>query len=190
MQEKEVNILFQLKRKLDALIKSKQEQIDQFQEEITLLSQEIEAISSLISTNSFTTAADALATANLDAETLATKPGFSTENLHYTRKIFSGLEEHPQSLLAVLKFHKDAIFIRFPNPTLSKITQERYIHDFIKPALVILKQIEKDLTTEIEKKQFDTEEYIESITLGQVRQYESFEYVLEGIKKLVLPKSI
>ena len=189
MQEKEVKILFQLKRKLDALIKSKQEQVDQFQEEIHLLSQEIETISSLISTTSFTTAADALASSNLDAETLATRPGFSTDNLQYTRKIFSSPEKEPQSLLAVLKFHKDTILIRFPNPTLSKITPERYIHNFVKPSLVTLKQIEKELTTEIGKTQFDSEEYLESITLGHVRQYESFEYVLEGVKKLVLPKS-
>jgi hypothetical protein len=190
MQEKEVKILFQLKKKMDMLIKSKKDQIDQFQDEITLLTQEIETISSLISTNSFSTAAEALVTSKMDAETLATQPGFSTNNVQYTRKIFSGPEEAPQSLLVVLKFHKDAIFIRFPNPTLSKITQERYIHDFVKPTLVTLKQIEKELTTKIEKNLYDAEEYLESILLGKIQQYESFEYVLESIKKLVLPKSI
>ena len=190
MQENEVNILLQLKRKLDNLIQSKQIQIDQFNEEIALLSQEIEAISSLISTNSFTTAADALKSSHFDTETLATKTGFSTDNLKYTQKIFSGPEEQPQSLLADLKFHKDVIFIRFPNPRLSKITQERYIHNFVKPTLVTLKQIEKGLTTEIGKKPYDGEEYLESIQLGNVQQYESFEYVLEGIKKLLLTKAI
>jgi hypothetical protein len=176
MQESEIKLLFQLREDLQALISKKRQIIADLELEITEIKSNCDLINSMISNASFTTAANLY-----DAESAATSKDENYQNLNYTEKIFS----ENQDLLAVIQFEDQKITIRFPNPQKASITQERYIEDFVKPCLVILKKIETQLNPQITKESIESIDYISTIILNNVSKFESFEFVVEKIKNLI-----
>ncbi|UYP47752.1 hypothetical protein NEF87_004037 [Candidatus Lokiarchaeum ossiferum] len=175
MQEKEIKVLFNLKESLKKMVQTKTEQIQLIENEIGSLTKQCDMIDYLISDGSFISAANLI-----DAETAASDHQSQFQNLEYTQKIFSPSKE----LLTVLQFQNNSVFIRFPNPGISKINQEIYINEFVKPHLVSLKKIEHDLTPNITKNIYDSEEYLDSITLSNISNFESFEYIVESINEI------
>lgn len=175
MQEKEIKVLFNLKESLKKMVQTKIDQIQLIEGEIRSLTKQCELIDYMISDGSFISAANLI-----DAETAANDHQSQFQNLEYTQKIFSPSQE----LLTVLQFQNNSVFIRFPNPEISKINQEIYINKFVKPRLVSLKKIEHKLTPTITKNIYNSEEYIDSITLSNISNFESFEYIVESIKRI------
>ena len=175
LQENEIKKLLDLIEDLKKIIEQKKAQINVLNEEIDLLSKNSDKLNLLISTGSFKTAASLF-----DAETAALKPKSSFNNLDYTKKIFSKSEE----LLSVIKFENDTISIRFPSPEIVKITEEKYIEEFVKPTLMKLKKTEEGLTTHLTRKKYEDHEIIEIISLQNVKSYESFEFITKAVEKL------
>ncbi len=177
MEEKEINTLLNLKNYLLSNIKSKENQITMINSEIIELNNQIESINSIISSSSFSTAANLL-----DAETAAKQADSQFDNMKYSHKIYSKSQE----LLVSLQFKTNSIFIRLIHPDKIQLTQEIYINYFVKPILVSLKKIEANLTPTITKNNYDNQEYIDTITLNNIHNFESFEYICESMKKLIL----
>ena len=175
MKENEIKKLLDLIEDLKKIIEQKRSQINVLNEEIDLLSKNSDKLNMLISTGSFKTAASLI-----DAETAAFKSKSSFNNLDYTKKIFSKSKE----LISVIKFENDTISIRFPSPEIVKITEEKYIEEFVKPTLMLLKKTEEGLTTQLTRKKYNNHEFIETISLQNVKSYESFEYITKAVEKL------
>ncbi|MHA1584612.1 MAG: hypothetical protein ACTSWL_05115 [Promethearchaeota archaeon] len=185
MQEKQIRVLLEVKNKIASLILLKQNQLSELEKEIQDLSEISDQLDSLISSSSFQTA-DSLLSSNpeiIDAETAANQNSVNMENLNYTQKIFSVTGT---DLLAIMDFKENFITIQFPSPQSSRITQERYINDFVKPTLVQLKKVEPDLSPEILKSIYQGQEFLTKITLRNVKSFESFEFIAEKIKKNLL----
>ena len=175
MKENEIKIQLALIEDLKKIIGQKKTQIDVLNEEIALLTKNCDNINILISSGSFKTAASLI-----DAETAAFKSKSDFNNLEYTKKIFSKSKE----LLSVLKFENDAISIRFPNPEIVKLTEEKYIEEFVKPTLIQLKKKEEKLTPHLTRKKINNYEYIEKISLQNIKSYESFEFITKAVEIL------
>ncbi|QEE15781.1 hypothetical protein DSAG12_01608 [Promethearchaeum syntrophicum] len=175
MKENEIKKLLDLIEDLKKIIEQKKDQINVLNEEIVLLTKNSDKLNLLISTGSFKTAASLL-----DAETAAFKSKSSFNNVDYTKKIFSKSEE----LLSVIKFENDTISIRFPSPEIVKITEEKYINEFVKPVLLELKKKEEKLGTHLTRKKYENHEIIEIISLQNVKSYESFEFITKAVEKL------
>lgn len=175
MQEKQIKIQLALIEDLKKLIEQKKVQINVLNEEIELLSKNCDNINILISSGSFKTA-DSL----IDAETAAFKSNSNLDNLEYTKKIFSKSDV----LLSVLRLENNTISIRFPHPEIVKITEEKYINEFVKPTLIPLKKKEEKLTTHLTRKEINNYEFIETIRLQNVKFYESFELITKAIEIL------
>ena len=174
MKENEIKIQLALIEDLKKIIEQKKTQIDVLNEEIDLLTKNCDKLNILISSGSFKTAASLL-----DAETAALKSKPNFNNLEYTKKIFSKSKE----LLSVLQFENNTISIRFPNPEIVRITEEKYI-EFVKSILISLKIKEKELTTNLTRKKFNNHEFIETISLQNVKSYESFEFITKAVEIL------
>ena len=175
MKEKEIKNLLDLIEDLKKIIEQKKAQIDVLNEEIDLLSKNSDKLNILISSGSFKTAASLL-----DAETAAFKSKSNFKNLEYTKKIFSKSKE----LLSVLQFENNTISIRFPNPEIVRITEEKYIEGFVKPTLMELKKTEVELTTQLTRKKYNNHEFIETISLENVKSYETFEHITKAVEIL------
>jgi hypothetical protein len=175
LKENEIKNLLDLIEDLKKIIEQKKTQIDVLNEEIDLLSKNSDKLNILISSGSFKTAASLL-----DAETAALKSKPNFNNLEYTKKIFSKSKE----LLSVLQFQNNTISIRFPSPDIVRITEEKYIEEFVKPTLMELKKTEKELTTHLTRKKYNNHEIIETISLKNVTSYESFEYITKAVEIL------
>ena len=175
MQENEIKKLLDLIEDLKKIIEQKKDQIDVLNEEIDLLSKNSDNLNILISTGSFKTAASLI-----DAETAAFKSKPNFNNLEYSKKIFSKSKE----LLSVLQFQNNTISIRFPSPEIVRITEEKYIEEFVKPTLINLKKTEVELTTQLTRKKYYNHEFIETISLENVQNYESFEYITKAVEIL------
>ena len=175
MQENEIKKLLDLIEDLKKIIEQKKAQIDVLNDEIDLLSKNSDKLNILISSGSFKTA-DSL----IDAETAAFKSNSNFNNLEYTKKIFSKSEV----LLAVLRFENNTISIRFPHPEIVKITEEKYINKFVKNTLIPLKKTEEELTTLLTRKEINNYEYIETISLQNLKFYESFELITKAVEIL------
>lgn len=175
MQEKEIKNLLALIEDLKKIIEQKRDQIDVLNEEIDLLSKNSDKLNILISSGSFKTAA-----LLMDAETAAFKSKSNFKNLEYSKKIFSKSKE----LLSVLRFEKNTIQIRFPHPEIIRITEEKYIEEFVKKTLLPLKKTEVELTTQLTRKKYNNHEFIETISLENVKSYESFEYITKAVEIL------
>ena len=87
-------------------------------------------------------------------------------------------------MLSVIKFENDTISIRFPSPENVKITEEKYINEFVKPVLMELKKKEEKLSTQLTRKKYEDHEIIEIISLQNVKSYESFEFITKAVEKL------
>jgi len=175
LQENEIKNLLDLIEDLKKIIEQKKTQIDVLNEEIDLLSKNSDKLNILVSSGSLKTAASLI-----DAETAAlnSKPNFN--NLEYSKKIFSKSEV----LLSVLRFENNTISIRFPHPEIVKITEEKYINEFVKPTLIPLKKKEEKLTPLLTRKEINNYEYIETISLQNVKFYESFELITKAVEIL------
>jgi hypothetical protein len=184
MDQAEIKKLLEIKSNISELKKQKSDQILILQEEIDNLSKVNQEITLLISSSSFTTAAN-IFPSDMDAETAAKQKPQYSENVKYTKKIFS---ENQEFLLVDSQFIKNKIYIRFPHPELTKISQERYIDEFVKPTLVQLKKIENALTPLVSKSFYDDKEYIDTITLENVENFESFEFIAEEMELWIFPK--
>jgi len=174
MKENEIKIQLALIEDLKKIIEQKKNQIDVLNEEIDLLTKNCDKLNILISSGSFKTAASLL-----DAETAALKSKPNFNNLEYTKKIFSKSKE----LLSVLQFENNTISIRFPRPDIVKITEEKYI-EFVKSTLISLKNKEENLTIHLTRKKYNNYEFIETISLQNVKSYESFEYITKAVEIL------
>ena len=175
LKENEIKIQLALIEDLKKIIEQKKTQIDVLNEEIDLLTKNCDKLNILVSSGSFKTAASLL-----DAETAALKSKPNFKNLEYTKKIFSKSKE----LLSVLQFENNTISIRFPNPEIVRITEEKYIEEFVKPTLMKLKMTEEELTTQLTRKKYNNHEIIETISLQNVKSYESFEFITKAVETL------
>ncbi len=181
MQEQEIKNLLKIKQELVDIEGQKIEQIKALEAEINSIHSMLDEISQLISTRSFTTAENMLPQ-SMDLEDAARKNPQYSDNLQYTQKIFSEDRNH---LLVVLKFQENHIEIRFSNPGLTKITQARYIESFVKPSLVSLKKVEKNLTSSLSKSFYGENKYIDRINLENVDNFESFEFIVEKMEDFI-----
>ena len=150
----------------------------QWQSELDIITVSINDINQLISTRSFTTAANVLSD-TMDLEDAAHQKLKNSNTFQNIRKIFSSDNE---ILLVDLKYHQNSIDIRFSNSEITKVRQEHYINYFVKPTLVSLKKIEHDLTPSIAKSFYGENEYIDRITLQNVINFESFEFIVEKME--------
>ncbi|MHA1721181.1 MAG: hypothetical protein ACTSWX_01445 [Promethearchaeota archaeon] len=175
MQENEIKQLLDLKENLEKLIDQKNNQIKILNDEIDNISKINSIINNIISSSSFKTA-DTL----VDAETAAFKSDSDFKNLEYTKKIFS----ETKTLLAVLQFENDTIFIRFPAPELVNLSEEKYIENFVKPILMPLKKKEVNLMIQLTRKKIDDHEVIETISLQNIKSYDSFISITQAVKNL------
>ena len=173
MREKEMRFLLGLKERLQHLIVQKRAQITQIETEIDQLQSDIDQISTDIAACSFTTA-DSL----LDADQAANQ-GIIPQTVAFTKKIYS----RSKDLLVSMQFDNSTVLISFPTPKLSRITQEKYIDQIVKPALVKLKKTETKLQPSIKKISCEGTEVIDSITLHNIENFESFEFLFDTLQK-------
>ena len=181
MQENEIKSLLQIQKDLSEMKSQKKEQIEKLETEIDSMSSMIYEINQLISTRSFTTA-ESMLVESMDVEDAAKQSPKYTENLHYNKKIFSNDKEN---LLVDLRFQHNSIIIIFSSPEITKIRQDEYINQFVKPTLVNLKKVETDLTPSISKSFYGENEYIDRIKLQHVNNFESFEFIVEKMEDFI-----
>jgi hypothetical protein len=172
--------LVELKQSLEDLVANKSGQIEQLKKEIENLQQQIGIISQQISTHSFVSADSLLDTESFMKSIPSTTP--PTSNI--MKKIFSTQNE----LLASVQYEKDIILVRFILPERVKVTPEKYITFFVKDILINLKKNEPNLSVKYTKKTQDNQDFIETITLQRIHQYESFEMIYDGIQRLIAEK--
>jgi hypothetical protein len=177
MKESEIKVLLELNENLQTVIQDKYNQIQQFENEISLLKSKINEITNLISDGSFQTAETLMDTESF----IKNHENTSFTNLNYTRKLFSKNDQ----LLATVKFQDSIIFIRLIIPKITKLTQTSYMTNFVKPVLVNLKRIENDLMQETTVFKDNSEEYVDSITLKNIKSFESFDLIVKNIEKLI-----
>ena len=176
-QEDHVKLLLELKETLETLIKSKSEQIESLKKEIEILQAQIVRIGSQISTQSFRSAASLL-----DPEVLSkSKKQLEPETSPITKKIFSAANE----ILANFQFEKHTVFVRFPKPKLANITHERYLEGFVKKTLMNIINKEPKLAHKFTKTSECGVDLVDTITLQNITQYDSFEEIFEGVQQLL-----
>lgn len=178
MDEIEIKKLLEIKERISTFRKNKELEIEKLKQEIDILFQMHSDITKLISKSSFTTAAEIMIS-DLDVEAIAKEKTPTSENVRYSQQIKSTDNKY---ILANLRFENNTVYIRFPNPSLTQITQESYINQFVKPTLVILKQIETSLTPSVIKGQYGDKEYLDQIVLKNVSKFESFEFLVEKVE--------
>lgn len=177
MKETEIKTLLQLKNHLLSQINKKEKIIKEFQEEIELIQKQIENISNIISNASFISAENLI-----DAETAA-KGEISGGRFQLKKKIFS---PDTNELLADITFSKNQIDIRFTDPQKVNLTQEKFITDIVKPILLPLKNIEKNLQSNVTKIESGIDIIISSIVLDNVQNYESFSNFFDEFRDYLL----
>ena len=182
-EAEKVQFLLELKHTLEDLIVTRNEQMDQIKKEVDFLNQQLIKLTQQITSQSFTSADSLLDHIHKkNPDTTTTKP--DTEDIASSsviKKIFSSTNE----ILAHFQYENEAIFIRFPQPELTGFTPEKYINSFVRETLVKLRQSEPGLTPKLTKKQIDGQEYVETITITKITQFESFEIIFEAIKILI-----
>jgi hypothetical protein len=179
-----VQVLLELKHTLEDLIATRIDQMDQIKKEIENLNQQLVKISQQITSNSFTSADSLLE--NLQKKQVELKQPTPIENNFNSSSLSKRLFSNSNELWANFQYENETVFIRFLDPKSCGITPEKYINSFVRENLIHLKQSEPNLIPKITKKQEDGEEFVETITISNIKLYESFESIFNAIKKLII----
>ena len=178
MDENEIKKLLGLRKSLSELVKSKQDQMEKLSEEIDMLSEKMNEISQMVSVRSFQSASSLLD----DTDSfLEKREDVTFENCSNVRKIFS----HDDKTIATIRFENNVVEIMFPFPGLTRITQEMYIEQFVKPVLLNIKKIETELKANMTQESKGNLEFVRSISLENIKNFESFDLIFEKIQEIV-----
>jgi hypothetical protein len=176
-QEDRVKILLDVKDTLQRMYEGKKNQIEQLKQEMEQIADLLQRLGTQIVSQSFTSADTLIAAEDFIKQKAQNGAGTSV----VSRKILSP----DKVLLCSLQYEKNSVFIRFPSPILAGITPEKYIEHFIRVTMLLVKKSEPNLTLKFTKTMENNQEFIETITLQNIQQFDSFQTIYDGIEKML-----
>ncbi|MFX0069967.1 MAG: hypothetical protein ACFFAO_02655 [Candidatus Hermodarchaeota archaeon] len=188
MDEKEKNLslekLTRILSTIQDLYYKKNEQIEELQSEINDLKQIIDYLNSIVSNKSFHSA-DELYRKEIMEDYLNEEVSSElTQGTELKRKIFS---KDNKELLGVLKFiDNNKIEIKVLEPELRNIEEssEEFVNLFLRGALVPIKEKIPDLQLKYEY--FKKTNFIEKITINNIKSIDDFDLISDKITQLLL----